>query len=106
MVKGHAAKHKISLLCCADGSVTTKESRINAEILGFYENLLGVADPPSSSCTVEMLRSILPLQLSDDMHSSLIDDVLKEDILAVIKSMPSNKAPGPDGYSVEFFRAA
>lgn len=36
---------------------------------------------------------------------ALIFDVLKDCILAVLKSMPSNKAPDPDGYSVEFFRA-
>lgn len=40
VVKGHATKHGISSLCCDDGLVTADISKIKAEILGFYEDLL------------------------------------------------------------------
>lgn len=41
------------------------------------------------------------------MHDPLLVAVSREEIVAVIKKLPSNKAPaGPNGYTLEFFRAA
>lgn len=56
MVKGRVARHKISILHCNDGSITTDDLRIRAEILKFYKELLEKADPMSPLCTVEMLN--------------------------------------------------
>lgn len=39
------------------------------------------------------------------MKESLTRKVTKEEVYLVIKSMPSNKSPGPDGFTVKFFRA-
>lgn len=40
------------------------------------------------------------------MLDLLTTEVSKDEILAIFKSLPLNKAPGPDGYTVEFYRAA
>lgn len=105
VVKGQTIKHKISSLCCEDRLVTNVGSKIKDEIHRFYENLLGIDDPLSSSYDVEQLRDLLPMKLNDDMHSFLIADVSEEEIHIVHKNMPSNKATSPDGYTIEFFRA-
>lgn len=98
-------RHRIASLCCDDGSITTNGLKIKDEIVNFYYNLLGVADPLSAKCDVNRLRALLPLKLNDGMHGCLLVDVSKDEIFAIIKKMPANKAPSPDGFTAEFFRA-
>lgn len=40
------------------------------------------------------------------MQHSLLVDVTADEIYHTLKSMPRNKSPGPDGYTVEFFIAS
>lgn len=39
-------------------------------------------------------------------YSNMLREVTEGEIKKVLFSMPQNKSPGPDGYTVEFFRAA
>lgn len=40
------------------------------------------------------------------MQNALMADVTAEEVYKTLNSMPRNKSPGPDGYTVEFFLAA
>lgn len=104
MVNAQVAKHRISSIYCSDGSITTDISKITSEILRFYESLLGVADP--IACDVTWMCDLLPQRLDANLADSLVAEVTNEEILQVLKRMPTNKAPGPDGYTAEFFVAA
>src|SRR4051812_9233890 len=75
MVQGLAARHRISSLCCEDGSVTTDFSRIKEKIVNLYYALLGVADPLCTSCDASHLSALLPLKLNDEMHGMLTAEV-------------------------------
>lgn len=50
---------------------------------------------------IQSLISFLP---SDDMLNILTSPITDIVICKTMKSFPSNKAPGPDGYSAEFFK--
>lgn len=63
MVTGHIARQRISCLSCDDGSFTTNADIIKSEIIKFYKNLLGTADPSFSDCDVNYLRGLLLLKL-------------------------------------------
>lgn len=106
IVKGQQARRRISSLTCEDGPGTTDENKIKSEILGFYETLVGVADSSYSGGDVEKLSSLFSLKFGNNLQEFLAVGVSEEEMLYVIKQMPSNKAPGLDGYTVEFFRAA
>lgn len=72
----------------------------------FYQTLLGSADANSTNGDIKQLRSLLSSKLVVEMHPSLISEVSTEEIISLIKNMPSNKSLGFDGYTVKFFRAA
>ena len=45
------------------------------------------------------------MKLSEDEVSSMEEDFLKEEVWHAITSCEGNKAPGPDGISVDFIKA-
>lgn len=52
------------------------------------------------------LQELLTIELTKQLSESLITKVNKEEIFSVIKSLPNNKSPGPDGYTTEFLKAS
>lgn len=56
--------------------------------------------------TVEDLQEIISFRCTEDEKASLVKVVTEEEIREVIFRMPSNKSPGPDGYTREFFKAS
>lgn len=59
-----------------------------------------------SHAMVDSLQNLLPFRCSDTQCSDLIREVTAEEVTKTIFSMPLDKSPGPDGYSVEFFKSA
>jgi len=55
---------------------------------------------------VERLQSLLQFRCSEEDQEKLISEVTTEEVKAVTFKMSSNKSPGPDGYTVEFFKPA
>jgi hypothetical protein len=52
------------------------------------------------------IRNLIPTVISGDKAAKLEMEVTAEEIKATLFYMPSNKAPGPDGYTAEFFKAS
>lgn len=52
------------------------------------------------------MQNIIGFRCSDMERTQLIKLVTNEEIREVLFRMPSNKSPGPDGYTTEFFKAA
>lgn len=93
---------RIPYLHSTTGLITNDEQDIKKEILGFYQLLLGVSNLEGAS--INQLQDLLPNKLPDGFKSSLVDAVTHEEIFYVIRSMPSDKSPGPDGFTAEFSR--
>lgn len=55
---------------------------------------------------MEDLENILPYRCTEERSVQLIKEVTNEEIKKVLFSMPKDKSPGPDGYTVEFFKEA
>lgn len=75
-----------------------------------FSNLIKISwvllSPPVLTVMLIFLRDFLFLKLTMGLPVMLTVEVSKEEILSVIKYMPSSKAPGPDGFIVEFFKVA
>lgn len=56
--------------------------------------------------SIEALEDIIPNRCTDLDRDSLIKEVTEEEIRVVLFAMSNNKSPGPDGYNVEFYKAA
>lgn len=78
-------------------------SAIKTMILSYYMDLLGSANQAVSPFTVEQIQDIHPYRCSADLSVQLSALPSDEEIRNIIFSLPKSKAPGPDGFSVEFF---
>ncbi|GAB2272053.1 hypothetical protein Dimus_038968 [Dionaea muscipula] len=95
----------IRSLICDDGQEIRCQQELMAEARGFFSSLLSVAS------RVTRLRDdqILPLirrSVPQDQVSGLTAPVSAEEVRATFFALGRHKAPGPDGYSVEFFRSS
>ncbi|XP_048630102.1 uncharacterized protein LOC125602576 [Brassica napus] len=91
---------------CPDGSIVTTEEDIKKEAERFFAEMLTHRPLDYEMPNVESLQDLLQFRCSEEDCENLIRDVSAEEVKEVIFKMPSNKSPGPDGYTVEFFKAA
>lgn len=82
-----------------DGTLQTDPEKISECFADFYEN--GEPDPEPIEKKFEKLN--LP-KLSIDSINVLDTDINVDEIKKVVSSFPNNKAAGPDGFSIEFFK--
>lgn len=72
-------------------------------ILHYYSRLLGSENIDISPLSVEEIRGIHPFCCGSDLSSKLSMIPIEAEIREAVLSLPKDKAPGPDGFSVEFF---
>ncbi|XP_011093973.1 uncharacterized protein LOC105173793 [Sesamum indicum] len=103
MVKRNVARNSIGAVTRADGTVITAAEDIAQEFVDYYTSLLGTEAHTlpvddgvfkwgpllSPEHTVELCRAVTPLEVKE-----------------AIFHISDNKAPGPDGYSLCFFKKA
>lgn len=78
---------------------------IKAEAVNYFSNFLTKTPFDYRGVNVEELKELLNFECSEEDRRMLMGDVSAEMIWKVLFGMTSNKSPGPDGYSAEFFRA-
>ncbi|KAG7541208.1 Reverse transcriptase zinc-binding domain [Arabidopsis thaliana x Arabidopsis arenosa] len=105
-VIGRAARNHIHFLSDHNGRRIADISEIKSLAASYFEDILGCTDLPISPVSVSLLRDLLPFRCSETQAHDLQKPVSLEEIVAVVFAMPLNKSPGPDGFSVEFFRAS
>lgn len=105
IVKGKLAQTRITSLLDSKGKSHTSEDDIKKEILEFYKGLLGTEDLHCNGGTVSGFQSLLKFYLPPDFARKLVQPFTREEVKAVVFDQPSNKSPGPDGYTNEFLKA-
>lgn len=105
-VKMRITINAIREIKCQSGEVVTSQEDIKVEAVRFFNDLLSFESPDIQSISVEELQELLPFRCSNEERTLLIKQVTKEEIRDVLMGMPSNKSPGPDGFTVEFFKAS
>ena len=90
----HARKRKnfIAELTTADGTILTKLEEKEQNIFEFYNGLLGSS--VDRNVTVDLSELGMPCI---DLHT-LEAPFSEEEVWQTIRSLPSDKAPGPDGF--------
>lgn len=71
--------------------------------VAYFHNLLGSKDSEVVSISEEELRDLLPYRCPPEVAYKLILLPSDEEIIGILKGIPKNKAPGPDGFAAEFF---
>ena len=104
-VSSHASRNHIHYLKDGDQIFHSMDD-IKSHAANYFQGILGSTDLTSSPASTEDLRSLLPFRCTDLQQNYLKREVTAAEIKATLFSMPLNKSPGPDGYSVEFIRTS
>lgn len=100
--KANWNSNKIMGLEDVDGIFTFGKSNVDRIALNFFKDSLG-SEPSTCTATFENLQLKL---LSAGQCSVLTAPVTSDLIYKTLQHMKKNKAPGPDGFTVEFFLAS
>jgi mannosylglycoprotein endo-beta-mannosidase len=101
VANGRHRKTKIVQLEQEEGTIVGDENR-KTYITEYYKGLFGPHSPNSFSMD-KTLRYDIP-QLSEDENEGLTASFSKEEVRLAVFDMEHNKAPGPDGFFVEFYQ--
>jgi len=106
MVIQRNSQNHIHFFTDVDGTKITSPVEIHRHVVEYFRSVLGTTDLPSSPVTLEYLQDLLPFRCSPSQAEGLLCEVKEAKIREILFAMPSNKAPGPDGYPVEFYKTA
>ncbi|XP_048604784.1 uncharacterized protein LOC125582236 [Brassica napus] len=88
----------------ADGGIVKTEKEIKKEAERFFEDFMTTQPQDFEGVTEERLRELLDFECSDADKDNLMKEVTQEEIKRELFKMPGSKAPGPDGFTTEFFK--
>ena len=99
--KKRGAAQWCSALRKEDGTIASSTSDICAAWFSFYSSLFSVepVDPGEQDHLFQHLESTLPDEASMPCDGTLTED----ELLAAVRGMARNKAPGLDGLPLEFY---
>lgn len=88
-----------------DGKEFAQLDDIKGEFLLFYQNLFSFEDSPSSQDAREICRSLIPKRIAEDDSLALKRPISVEEIEKAIRTLKDDKALGPDGLLIKFYKA-
>lgn len=103
-IKIREVRNAIHEVQCSDGRLVNTKEEIKVEAVSFFEEFMTAQPQEFEGSTVERLRELLGFHCNEADSEKLIREVIKEEIKSVLFKMPGSKSPGPDGYTMEFFK--
>ncbi|KAG7567328.1 Reverse transcriptase zinc-binding domain [Arabidopsis thaliana x Arabidopsis arenosa] len=71
-------------------------------LVSYYKNLLGTENNGLTPMPIEEIRDLVTFRCMPALAAQLLQVPSEAEIRRTVASMPKNKAPGPDGFPVEF----
>lgn len=84
-----------------NGRILRNQESIDAEITSFYKQLYSKVD----NSDTETLNTLNGTQLTNEQAQSIEGILTLEELTASLNTMKNDKSPGPDGFTVEFYKA-
>jgi hypothetical protein len=106
VLKGRQARNTISFLYDEQGNKVEDIAQLKVMAVDFYRKLLGSKSTNFTAASAERIQHLISPIVPVDKAAVLVRDVTAEEIKSIFFSMKPNKAPGPDGYTAEFFKSS
>ena len=102
-VLAHQARNLIKQLRGEDDILVDNVDQIKGMIVAYYSHLLGSESESTIPLSVQAIKDLHSFRCDTSMAALLSAIPTDDEIIGSVFSMPKNKAPGPDGFPVEFF---
>lgn len=99
-----AARQTITEIQTPSGTVTTNYDEMNVTFCNFYLKLYA-SDPPEDQSLMDCFFQKLEIPSIDvNVRDRYEEPISETEITQAIGTMQSGKSPGPDGFTVEFYK--
>ena len=103
LIKKKREKNQINKIGNEKGEVTTDNAEIQKIIRDYYEQLYGNKMDNLEEMDRFLEKFNLP-QLNQEEIEIMNNPITSTEMEAVIKHLPKDKSPGPDGFTAEFYQ--
>ncbi|KAG7558973.1 Endonuclease/exonuclease/phosphatase superfamily [Arabidopsis thaliana x Arabidopsis arenosa] len=100
------ARNCIKVLRGIEGQRIENQDQIKDMTLSYFQNLLGTESLGVSPMDVEEIKGLMSFRCPSSLYPQLLAIPSSQEIKDTLFKMPKNKAPGPDGFPVEFYLEA
>ena len=101
--RARLSRNHIAEITTSSGQVCKGFDQIKEAAEKHFQNLLSAERDGSKEDITDFLTNI-PKLVSLDDNDTLLNPVTEEEISKIVWSMEPDKAPGPDGFSIHFYR--
>lgn len=106
LVQVRASFNSIRSFSLPSGILITDPLAMGLHAVAHFENLLARSATPSSVSSMEWFQHLIQYRCSTNQAQAMITTPDATEITNVIMKLNGNKAPGPDGLTSGFFKAA
>ena len=103
LIKKKIEKHQIERIRTEKGEVTTDTAEIQSIMRDYYRQLYA-NKMDNLEETDKLLEKHNLLRLNQEEIKNINRPVTSTEIETVVKNLPTNKSPGPDGFTGEFYQ--
>jgi mannosylglycoprotein endo-beta-mannosidase len=94
--------NRITHLEDGQGNLIKDHSKIEERLLQYYQDLL--TEPPQDRTdAIRKVTRHIPTLVTPEQNAALTRPITQEEVDQAVKEMQTGKAPGPDGFTVDFF---
>jgi hypothetical protein len=101
--KARLSRNHISKITTNDGKLCKGIDQIKVVVVSHFHHLYSKEKDDNEEGNKEFLKNILTLVTKED-NTALLSPTNEEEISKIIWSMDPDKAPGPDGFTIHFYR--
>jgi len=94
--------NRITHLEDSQGNPVREHSKIKAELINYYQDLL-TETKEDRTTTIQRVTRHIPSLVTFEQNTALTRSITQEEVDQAIKTMPPGKAPDPDGFTTNFF---
>lgn len=99
-------RNTIGRIVVSDGHILTSFPDINREAANHFETFLKGQNYNPIRASLEVLSELIVHQCSREDAARLMRPVQAAELKEILFAMPCNKAPGPDGFPMKFYKAS